>query len=313
MPKKLISSPLCSTEKVTEEQLTTDLAILDLSSAVNTLNRRSFFSKLSAAGAVAASAGLIAAAPKARAQAAAGPSIVDVLNFALNLEYLEANLYLSVTGQGQVPASLGGGAKITGLPGKLALDRLTEATFENLVLDETHHIELLRAGILELGGKPINQPVIDYTLNGKQNIATQAQLLAVSRQFTTVGNAAYTGSSQYLVANPYVLTIAGQILGAEAQHLGAINYLSDFNNVVSPKIDSLDNPPVPPNTFFTLTPANTPITTTTFPALGPIRTVAQILGIAYGVTTATSSPTPPAGVVSGGFFPQGVNGTLKST
>ncbi len=311
MPKKLISSPLCSTEKVTEEQLATDLAVLDLNSAVNTLNRRSFFSKLSAAGAVVASAGLVAYAPKAKAQASAGPLIVDVLNFALNLEYLEANLYLSVTGQGQVPAGLGGGAKITGLPGKLALDQLTQATFENLVLDETHHIELLRTLILDLGSTPISQPAIDYSLGGKLSITTQAQLLAVTRQFTTVGNAAYTGGSQYLVANPYVLTGAGQILGAEAQHLGAVNYLCDTQGVISPKIDSLDNPPAPPNTFFTVTPADGPVTS--FPALGPIRTVAQILGIAYGVTTATSSPVPPAGVTSGGFFPQGVNGPLKST
>ncbi len=312
MPKQLVASPLCPSEKVTEEQLKTDVAVLELDQVVHPVNRRSFFSSFAALGAAAALAGVAGSAPKARAQAAtSGPSILDVLNFALNLEYLEANLYLAVSGMAPLTAYLGAGAAITGLPGKLSLDAITQATAANLANDEMHHIELLRTLIFQLGGTPINQPVIDYSLGGKMSITTQAQFLSVARQFTTVGNAAYAGGAQYLVSNPFVLTGAGQILGAEGQHLGGLDVLCDMQGIVTPKIDALDHPPVPPNVeYFDVNPDDDYVNG---PALGPIRTPQQILGIVYGVTTATTSPVPPAGVTSGGFFPKGLNGTVRST
>ena len=316
MPKKLVPSPLCPSEKVTEEQLTTDLTVMELDRSVQALNRRSFFSSLTALGAATAAAGLLAYTPSAKAQAASGPSILDVLNFALNLEYLEANLYLSVTGGAPVSSYLGGGAAISGLPGALSLDPQTLATFENLVNDETRHITLLRELIFQLGSTPINQPVIDYTLGGKMKITTQAQLLAVTRQFTAVGTSAYAGGAQYLVSNPTILTGAAEVLGAESQHLGGINYLCALQGVVSPAVDATDVPPTSPNGFFTLTPATSLVVTTdqvvSGPALGPVRTPQQVLGIVYGVSTAATT-VPPSGVVSGGFFPNGLNGAVKST
>ncbi len=314
VPVKLFTSPLCPSEKVTEEQLATDLAVLELDKVVHSVNRRSFFSNLGAVAVATAGAGFLAAAPKAQAQNSAPPTstILEVLNFALNFEYLEANLYRSVTGAAPLSAGLGNvGAPVIGLPGKLNLDPVTLATFENLVSDETNHITLLRAGILELGGTPINQPAIDYSLGGKASITTQAQLLATTRQFTEVGNGAYTGGAALLIANTYVLTVAGQILGAEAQHLGSINALCNFQGVVSPAVNSLDYPPVNPDRFFSLSPTTLPLNQ--FPAFGPIFTPQQVLGIVYGIVTATSSPTPAAGVTKGGFFPQGVNGSIQST
>ena len=322
MPKKLVPSPLCPSEKVTEEQLATDRAVLDLDAVVHPVNRRSFFSSLTALGAAAAAAGFLGATPKARAQAippgATGTEIIiGVLNFALNLEYLEANLYIAVSGGTPLTdlnfqgLGLGGGAAITGLPNKLNLDAVTMATAQNLASDETRHIGVLRAAILELGGTPIDQPVIDYSLGGKMSITTQAQFLAVARQFTRVGIAAFGGAAWLLVSNPLVLTVAGQILGAEAQHLGGINVLCDLQGVVSPKVDAQDYPPVPPNQYFTLTPNTLP--PTQGPALGLQRTPQQILGIVYGVTTATSPITPPTGVSKGGFFPNGVNGFETTT
>ncbi len=310
MPKKLVQSPLCPTEKVTEEQLTTDLAVLELDKTVFSLNRRSFFSSLTALGATAAAGVLAASAPKAQAQtSSAGPSIVDVLNFALNLEYLEANLYIAASGYAPLPAGQGAGTVIGAPTSPLTLDTYTMNTFLNLAADETRHIALLREIIFQLGSTPINQPVIDYSLGGKMSITTEAQLLAVARQFTAVGNSAYAGGAQYLVSNPFILTGAGQILGAEAQHLGGLNVLCNMNGVTSPAVDALDFPPALPNTYFTLTPVTA---LTTGPALGPVRTPAQVLGIVYGVSTATTT-VPQTGVTSGGFFPHGVNGVIAST
>ncbi len=315
MPQKLFPSPLCPSEKVTEDQLATDLSILGRDQVLNASSRRSFFSSLGKFTAVAAGAGLLAAkSPQAQAQnsAPSTATIIEVLNFALNFEYLEANLYRNVTGAGPLSPQLGNtGAPVTGLPGQLNLDAVTLATFQNLVSDETAHITLLRAGITELGGIPINQPAIDYSLGGTASITTQAQLLATSRQFTEVGNGAYTGGAALLIANTYVLTIAGQILGAEAQHLGGINALCNFQGVTSPAVNSLDYPPVNPSRFFSVNPTTLPLDQ--FPAFGPNFTPQQVLGIAYGVVTPATSPTPAAGVTRGGFFPQGVNGAIVST
>ncbi len=305
--RKLYSSLLCPSETVTEEQIKTDATIVELGQAIGVLNRRGFLSSLAAATAAAAAAGVLGAATPARA-AMATPSIVDVFNFALNLEYLEANLYLSVSGLGLVPAALGGGAPVKGAPGYFQTDPQTLYTTVNLSGDETRHITVLRTAITALGGTPISQPAIDYTLGGKMMITNRAQFLAVTRQFTSVGVSAYAGAAQYLVSNPEVLTAAGQILGAESQHNGAINYLCNIHGVMSPPVDALDVPPMAPDQFTTLTP-----TTDTYgPALGIPRTPQQVLGIVYGVSMA-STTTPPSGITHGGFFPNGLNGAIKST
>ena len=308
MPRKLFQSLLCPTEKVTEEQLATDRIVANLDKAVQRLNRRNFLSSFAAAGAALAAAGTFGSSTTSMAQSAA-PSIPDVLNFALNLEYLEANLYIAVSGSAPLTLEETGAnpGTISGVPPALQLDAQTQATAANLALDERRHILTLRTALQRLGATPISQPTIDYSLGGKMSITTQAQFLAVARQFTAVGNSAYAGGANYLVSNLLVLTAAAQILGAEAQHLGGINYLCALQGVVSPPVDATDVPPVPPNTFFTVTP-----TTSSTPAIGPVRTPQQVLGIVYGVSTALTT-TPPAGVTSGGFFPQGLNGAIVST
>ena len=305
MMKRTYSSLLCPTEKVTEEQLATDANVLSLGRAVMALNRRTFLNRISVAGLATGALGLggFSMTPHANAQSS-GPSIADVLNFALNLEFLEANLYAAVTGM--TPPS--GGPAVTNAPAKLNLDTQTMATAVGLYLDETHHIATLQSAITALGGTPITPPAIDLSGGGTVSITTTAQFLAVARQFTTVGNSAYAGGAQYLVSNPGVLITAAQILGAEAQHLGAVNYLCCLNGVMSPAVDAMDYPPKPPNTFFTITPTSD----TTSPAVGPLRTTSEVLGIVYGVSTATTT-MPPTGVVKGGFFPSGVNGNIVST
>jgi hypothetical protein len=46
--------------------------------------------------------------------------------------------------------------------------------------------------------------------------------------------------------------------------------------------------------------------------LNPVRTVSQVLGIVYLGPNA-SATTPQAGISKGGFFPNGLNGNLKTT
>jgi hypothetical protein len=291
-----LRSLLCPTETVTAEQLETDRRILAFDRTISHLNRRGFLGAMLSAAALATATG----SHEAFAQTSAVP-ITDVLNFALNLEYLEANFYLyASTGTGLSSSLNGGGTPVQGAPGQLPLDANTFAVCQALAQDEVNHIADLRGAITSLGGTPIAQPLINLSANGA--VTTQAQFLTAARQFTALGGSAYVGSAQLLVSNPTILTTAGQILGAEGQHAGALAYLCVTQNVVSPAIDAQDVPPTSTN-YFTVDPAN---------ALAPARNTSQVLGVAYGVST-PSTVTPTTGVTTGGFFPNGVNGNVKST
>ena len=315
MSQMKYSSPLAPSERVTAEQLETDRGILAFGRVLERLSRRRFLGGLSGATALMVSAGFVHV-PKAYAQTTSTPSVADVLNFALNLEYLEANLYTIVTTGSPIPASLNGTSTptIAGNPGKLTLDAPTMALFQALAQDEQNHINLLRSTLTAMGATPISAPPINYAAKGA--ISTQAQLLATARQFTEVGNGAYQGSAQLLVSAPDVLAVAGRILGAEGQHLGAINYqiisqdvATAFSTSPTAAVDAYDQPPNTTQYFSVAVPGNTPGSPAGIP---PYRTPQQSLGIVYGVSTA-STTTPPAGVTSGGFLPSGANGNVKST
>ncbi len=296
MSKYKFRSLLCPSETVTEEQLATERRVLEFDKEIAHWNRRGFLGAFAASVVAAVAAG----GKEALAQAAT-PAITDVLNFALNLEYLEASLYLSVVGSTLSAADMGSNpGTITGAPGKLTLTLNSLQIANALAVDELHHIELLRNTITSLGGTPVSMPSINLAAKGA--VTTEALFLATARQFTAVGNSAYAGSAQYLVSNPQVLTAAAAILGAEGQHAGALNYACETAGVVSPAVDANDVPPSSSN-YFT-------VQATT--ALSPIRTTSQVLGIVYGVSTAATT-APPTGTTMGGFFPNGVNGNIKST
>ena len=301
-------------EKITAEQLETDRRILAFDGAVKRLSRRKFNGGIAGAVGLMVAGGFIET-PKGFGQTAT-PPITDVLNFALNLEYLEANLYSIVTTGNPISATLMGSTPgtITGAPGKLTLDATSTALFQALLQDETNHINLLRNTITQLGGTPISMPSINYAAKG--TIATPAQLYATTRQFTETGNGAYAGAAQFLVSNPTVLTVASQILAAEGQHLGAVNFEILVNAAAAGPQTAVDfQDTLPSQTqFFNvfLAGAANANTTNQYPGLAPARTTSQDLGIVYGVSTATTT-NPAAGVASGGFFPAGVNGNIKST
>lgn len=319
MFKAKFVSALCPGEKVTEEQLATDRSILAFERAVDRLSRRKFLGGLSGATALAVGAGFIEM-PRLAAQSAATPAITDVLNFALNLEYLEANLYYFCSTGNVIPPSYSGTPAAGSTFPTTALYTAVQANAQAAALaaalaqDELNHINDLRTAITALGGTPINQPVLNYAAKGA--VTTVAQFLATARQFTALGNSAYEGAAQFLVSNPAVLTTAAQILGAEGQHLGAVNYqcitqgvTTAFSTNPAAYIDEQDQPPNPSQFFTVALPGNA----AGIPAgIPPFRTTSQDLGVVYGVSTPTTL-NPTAGATSGGFFPSGVNGNIKST
>ena len=115
-------------------------------------NRRSFVKKLGIAGAA------VGAVATNRGMAQSSITDFDILNFALNLEYLEAEFYTVVT-TGKTLAQLGftvtgsgtqgmvtGGAKVT------LTDSYVAATALELAADEQTHVKLLQTAIAGYGG-----------------------------------------------------------------------------------------------------------------------------------------------------------------
>ena len=267
-------------------------------------NRRSFLGSLGAAGAVVGGltlSGSLAGCSDGNNQLSpipvtSGPSVVDVLNFALNLEYLEASFYsyissgngLSSTDMGTSPGTVSGGAKVT------FSNQTVAAVAAQLAFDETAHVQFLRSTITAVGGTPVSMPSINLSAMGA--VTTDATFLTAARQLETVGVSAYAGGAQYLVSNTTAVLYGAQILDTESQHESFLRQLCIALGVGSPAVDSLDIPPTPTAIF------NTSSTT----GLYAVRNTSQVLQIVYAAAGQT-------GISKGGFFPAGLNGNIVTT
>jgi hypothetical protein len=169
--------------------------------------RRSMFTRF-APVAVLGSAPLVLAASAQQAFAAGGlpQQVVDVLNFALTLEYLEAAFYKEANGSaGLIPSEY-------------------RQLFRTIGQHETAHVKLLQGA---LGSAAVKAPAVDFTAGGKyadvfSNFET---FVAVSATFEDLGVAAYAGQAGNLLGTP-VLTTALQIHSVEARHAAAVRPLA---------------------------------------------------------------------------------------
>ncbi len=139
-------------------------------------------------------------------------AIVDVLQFALTLEYLEYEFYrTAVSSPGLIPAGPAAGAITT-------------------IRDhEQAHVNFLKSTIIALGSTPVSQPTFDFTAgNGSGTgpflgvFSNYALFLAVAQVFEDTGVRAYKGQAGNLIANNDVLTAALQIHSVEARHAAHI-------------------------------------------------------------------------------------------
>ena len=264
------------------------------------VNRRNFLAGIGMAGAAAAGAGVLTACSNSRMTstptpvAAAGPSEQDVLNFALNLEYLEASFYAyATTGQGLSSTDLGGSPTITG--GKLIVftDPAVQAIAIEIAADELHHVQFLRAA---LSSSAVACPNLNLNALGI-GFGSDAEFLTLSRAFEDTGVSAYGGAATLLSgAN---LQYAAQILAVEAYHASSSRLQLIQKGITVPALDSQDVPPTAA-AYFTVY-GGAVAASSTSAGFSIIRTPSQVLQIVYATTS--------TGVTSGGFFPNGVNGT----
>ena len=246
--------------------------------------RRVFAGSLAAAGAIAA-ADIDLVAQQV--------TDIDILNFALNLEYLEAEFYtvattgrrleevgVEVSGRGRRGDTVGGG--------KVSLDEQTMFIAEQIAVDEQAHVTFLRTA---LGSDAVAKPSINLAaLN--VGFASQAEFLTVAAVFEDVGVSAYGGAAP-LIDSPKILASAARIALTEAQHAGILRLLAWENRLPVPQVDEVSVP--------TIGVAEGRLFFVDGNGLSPVRSPAQVLRVVYGGARN-----------EGGFFPDGVNGTIES-
>jgi hypothetical protein len=266
---------------------------------------------LAAAGFAAGKMGAIDNTPVGRALGlktqkveAAGITDIDILNFALNLEYLEAEFY-SLTAFGASITDFGIGTSGTGTPGpttggqQVYFNTSVSSTnslyrvVQELAHDEQTHVRLLRSA---LGSYAVAKPAINLDALGAHLYESISGFLILARAFEDTGVSAYGGAAPLITSKEY-LGAAAQIALAEAEHSGNLRLFVNLLYVTDSPIDSLDVVPGSPTfgtKYFSLD-AN---------ALAIVRTPSQVLSIVY----ANDNP----GATGGGFFPNGVNGNINT-
>jgi rubrerythrin len=135
-------------------------------------------------------------------------TVLDVLNFALTLEYLEAEFYnRGLAASNLIPAGT------------------TRNGFQTLANHENAHVAFLRAAITGAGGTPVAKPTFDFSGgNGSNNgpfataFTNYDLFLAISQTFEDTGVRAYKGQAANLMSNNEVLTAALNIHSVEARH-----------------------------------------------------------------------------------------------
>lgn len=157
---------------------------------------------------------------------------VNILNFALNLEYLEAAFYLAAVGQlNQLP---GGNAQVILPPGVSGSSPVPGLAGDDLALaqeianDELAHVNFLRQA---LGSQAVSRPTIDLSnsfnaiRSGFNPFSDPISFFVGAFVFEDVGVTAYNGAAPLITDKQTVLAPAAGILAVEAYHAGAVRRL----------------------------------------------------------------------------------------
>lgn len=176
-------------------------------------DRRSFlkWAGLVGVGATYVVGGGLLAAPSASAATAKASSDLDILNYALTLEYLEADFYAM------------------GLSKDLLKDRELELVTP-IADHEKQHVSAITDTINSLGGKPVSKPKITYPSG---TFGSRDQFLATAAMFEELGVHAYHGQVP-LIKSGDILGAAASIAGVESRHAAILAQLTGGKSFPSP-------------------------------------------------------------------------------
>jgi rubrerythrin len=152
-----------------------------------------------AAGAVMGTSALSPMVSRALAQSSDGD--VEILNYALTLEVLEATFYDEAL------------RKVSGLDAK------TKKLATEIRDNEMEHVDTLTKTIKQLGGKPVQAPKLDFG----SAFASKASFLKLANTLEDTGVSAYNGAAPQ-ISSQDVLTAAGTIVQVEARHAAALRF-----------------------------------------------------------------------------------------
>jgi len=133
-----------------------------------------------------------------------GKGDLGILNYALTLEYLEAEFYDQAIKSGKVT------------------DRKIAAVAKEIRSNENEHVDALIAAVKKAGGKPAAKPRTDFTSVIDGGAET---ILATAAKVENVGAAAYLGQAGF-IKDKAVLAAALSIHSVEAEHAAALNQVA---------------------------------------------------------------------------------------
>ncbi len=290
----------------------------------NRSTRRNFLQTVATTSMAAATASLVT--PSRASAQTTTVTDADVLNFALNLEYIEAEYYakayygVGLVALGVLPAAA--------RPDRIAYPRTSRVSFTNPLIygyaseianDEIAHVSFLRGA---LGAAAVNEPEIELETSFDTLASTvglgdtfdpfesEENFLLGSFVFEDVGVTAYHGAAGLLTNKANIPPAAG-ILSVEAYHASIVRttlFNLNYNdpsqtlglavNLISQLRASLGGGN---DQGITNTDGTANIVPTDANALVFSRTARQVLNIVYG----------KVGASAGLFFPQGLNGNIK--
>lgn len=295
--------------------------------------RRALFT---AALGVTAGAGALAFASRAEAQTVTD---LDLLNFALNLKYLEANYYAFVTTGSAIASNFTSGVTTAGAAGAATggrrltfTDSLVSRFAVEIAADKLAHVALLRSA---LGAATVAQPAIDLTVSANTGFSVFARAAGLINEGATFDPYAsddlfLLGAFMFedlvvsalkgitpLITNLIYLDLVAAMLGTSAYHASTIRTtLYRRGQTTASLISSTEALSAVRDRLAGGGDSDqgvAPVSTSAGPATNIVPADAD--GIVFGRTTGRVlnvlylTTTPVAG---GGFFPAGLNGVIKT-
>ncbi len=309
------------------------------------LSRRTF---LAGAGAVAATAA-VAGCSNNSSPSTSTYTDADVLNFALNLEYLEAQFYLyAATGQGlassdtSAPSGYSGSfteGTVTATTAKqvAGLTTAQQEIINEIAYEEMTHVQFLRKA---LGSAAVPMPSLNLDFFGPLAVAATIEtdpaafspfasfdaFLIGAFIFEDVGVTAYSGAAPLIsaagVASGY-LTAAAGILAVEAYHAAYVRTSITGNAIMTPNYPYLGYANLVAKLRDALTVGETSSVETLLVLPTSVSTPSAIVAAApsnaVGFARTVNQVhhivygSATVGVAKGGFFPNGTNSIFATT